>query len=77
MQAVDGRPADHALPPVPPVGEAQPEHVLPVLTRRSLGDRLSTAAISAVEAVTPSVIALPVRRPFDVNFGAPLTARRQ
>jgi radical SAM superfamily enzyme YgiQ (UPF0313 family) len=61
MHAVDGRAADHALPPTPAGGELRPEHTLPVLTARRRGDRLSTATMSAVRAVRPSVIALPVR----------------
>jgi hypothetical protein len=61
MWAADGCPADHALPVLPADGAPPPEHAQPELARRGLGDRLSTAAISAVEAVTPSGVALPLR----------------
>jgi radical SAM superfamily enzyme YgiQ (UPF0313 family) len=61
MHAVDGGPADHALPPAPPAGEPQREPAPPALTRRRLGERLSSPAIRAVEGATPSVIALPLR----------------
>jgi radical SAM superfamily enzyme YgiQ (UPF0313 family) len=61
MRAVDGRPADHALPLLPTGGELRPDQALPRPTRRRLGERLSSPLISAVEAVTPTVVAWPVR----------------
>jgi radical SAM superfamily enzyme YgiQ (UPF0313 family) len=50
MRAVDGRPADHALPLLPGVGQSSPTHGLPPPTRRRPGDRLGTAASSAANA---------------------------
>lgn len=61
MRAIDGRPADHALPLLSAVDELHPEHVLAPPTRRRPMDRLATAAASAVDAVAPPAVALPLR----------------
>jgi len=60
LRAVDNGPAAHALPLLPPAGEPQSGHALPALARRTLRDRLSTAAESIVEEAAPSVIPLPL-----------------
>ena len=55
MRAVDGRPADHALPLLPTGGQSRPAQATPP-TRHKPG----TAAMSAVDAAKPSVTTLPL-----------------
>jgi hypothetical protein len=57
MRAVDGRTADHTLPILTVGSELRPEHAAARRTRRRPG----AAATSAVDAVAPPVIALPLR----------------
>jgi len=61
MRAVDGRPADHALPLLAVESELRPEDAALQRTRPRLGDRAGPAVTSAVDAVVPPVLTLPLR----------------